>query len=209
MQHLRAYFRLIKDVLARLSRLQKLHLHRFEQGAERHSDILEKCVFPRLDTLVLSYLDGLCTANFLGRHPNIATLSILTAQENPPIYDFQVHLPNLKVYIGHARIFPFWLSRCRSLQHLVIAYDYQHRMTAHTFKMLSFTNAERLDLLLAGWNLECCLVVSRTLPALKAMSFENIGGDQTVKASDVRGTCPSSRVLSANIIIHPSVYRKF
>ncbi|KZP29039.1 hypothetical protein FIBSPDRAFT_1039056 [Athelia psychrophila] len=183
-QHLRAYFRLIKDVLARLSRLKRLDLQQSDRHSERRYDILDTCVFPRLHTLIFDHMDGLYAAKFLGRHPNIATLSISSMRDEHPARDFRyIQLPNLRAYISRTRILPSWLSRSTSLEHLALFYDYQHPKTEKTFEALSHTHAKRLDLILAGWNLECCGVLSRTLPTLKAIGIQNMGGNQTVKIS--------------------------
>lgn len=147
-------------------------------------------MFPRLHTLTLGHLDGLYTATFLGRHPNIAILSIFTMKDENPTGDLSsLCFPNLRFYLGRTALFPSWLSRSSSLEALILIYDCAHPMTNKTFEFLSHTPAERLHLLLSEWNVEGCRVVSKMLPALKAIKFINISRsteDHAMKASQVR-----------------------
>ncbi|KZP29035.1 hypothetical protein FIBSPDRAFT_991904 [Athelia psychrophila] len=173
-QHLRAYFRLIKDVLARLGGLKYFHV---DYHFETHSDILDNCVFPRLDILNLGRFEGRYTPKFLGRHSNITILHIFTPlpiHNDPTVGLPSLCFPNLKFYLGSTALFPSWLSGSTLLKALILIYECAHPMTNKTFEFLSNTPAERLHLLFSGWNLEGCRVVSKTLPALKAIKFINI-----------------------------------
>ncbi|KZP29054.1 hypothetical protein FIBSPDRAFT_947061 [Athelia psychrophila] len=185
MQHLRAYFRLIKDVLARLGGLRCLNI---DHPFETHSDILDHCVFPRLNILTLGLFEGRYTPKFLSRHSNITLLQIFTPQKiyNHPTGGLSsLCFPNLRHYLGRTALFPSWLSRSTLLETLILKYDYAHPTTNKTFEFLSNTPAERLHLIFSGWNLEGCRVVSKTLPALKAVRFINTGfiTEDVVKAS--------------------------
>lgn len=182
MQHLRAYFQLIKDVLARLSNLKNLSI------SDTHGDILDNCVFPSLRTLDLSYFECRYIPKFLGRHSNITLLIFTVKDEDPTGGDLPpTYLPDLLTYMSPTRLFPSWLSRSTSLVALILLYDFAHPMTEKTFEALSHTPAKCLSLKLLGWNLECCGIVSKALPALKVIKFKNfISRDHDVNAYHVR-----------------------